>query len=259
MDEVLFEVYDRAYERAYLERSSDKEIGAVLSHQGLWVTGPTGCGKTNALRRNLCRVGKPFEFIDLSKCIGASVPDLFAALHLEIAERLAVPLPRKQPPLKANRQSFHIGEIATLIERQIRDDTCLLIDEIPLDGADFVAFSEGVAALIVTLANRKIHKAPLLLASIADPTDNFKRFHKKVHERVRLLHMPQWPEVETNALLELISKLLPLHLSKPDKTRIVKAADGCPRSMKIMLKNWCMFRKTPGWSLDRVISESTAS
>jgi hypothetical protein len=33
MEEVLFEVYDQGYECAYLERSIDSELAAVLGHQ----------------------------------------------------------------------------------------------------------------------------------------------------------------------------------------------------------------------------------
>ena len=257
VEEALFEVYDQAYERAYLERSIDGEIKAILSNQDIWITGPTGCGKTNALRRNLCRAGKPFEFIDLSKCIGASVPELFASLHFELAERLGLSITQQQSVNK--KQSFHIGEIAKLIESKVANDTYILIDEIPLDGPEFIAFSEGIAALVVTMANRNSHRKPLLVASIGDPKANFHRFHKKLHERMRVLSLPLWSAGEMNSLLNLVSRLLPLHFSRSDKAKIVDAANGCPRSLKIMLKTWCMFRTSPGWSLNRVLSESTCA
>lgn len=256
LDEVLFEVYDRAYERAYLERSIDKEISAVLEHQGLWISGPSGSGKTNALMRNLSTAGKSYEFIDLSMCVGVTVPELFKCLHEEIAERLKIPVANRTASLKRNGLSFHIGQIAKLLESNVNEETRFLIDEVPLDGAGFGAFSEGIAAILITLVNRNFHKAHFLLATIINPKSALTRVQAKLHERMRLLHIPLWTETEMNSLIKLVAGLFPLHLSKPEKAKIVKAANGCPRSMKIMLRNWCMFRNTPGWTLDRVISET---
>jgi hypothetical protein len=198
----------------------------------------------------------PFEFIDMSKCIGASVPEIFAALHIEIAERLGVSRVDGLSTASENGQSFHIGEIAKLIQKNVKNDTRFLVDEIPLAGNDFAAFSEGIAAIFITLANKGHRKSPLLIASIDNPKSTLQRFHKKLHERIRLLELPCWTEAEVRALLELVAKLVPLNLPARDKVKLVNAAHGCPRSLKLMLKTWCMFRKTTGWSIDRVISES---
>jgi hypothetical protein len=187
------------------------------------------------------------------------VPELFAALHSEITERLNVPAAEQRAPRNGNGQSFHIGEIARSIQQNIKDNTSLIIDEIPLDAHDFPAFSEGIAALVITLANTGFRKTPIVLASISDPTHSLRHFHRKFRARVRFLHLAQWTEKEIRDLLELIARLLPLGLSKADTTKLVSAAKGCPRSLKIILKTWCMFRNTPGWTLDRVISETSCT
>ena len=258
MEDVLFEVYEQAHERAYLERNADGEIGAILSHQGLWVIGPTGCGKTSALRRNLCQAGKPFAFVDLSRCVGDSVPEVFAGIHMQLADAISpggVPI---QSPANAsgNGQSYHIDGIAKLIGTKLKDDTFVIIDEIPLDGADFIAFSQGIGALVATLSNRNFRRAPILIASLCDPKPGLERYQKKVYERIRLLQMQLWPDGDISSLLDRVAKLLPLGLSKADKARVVAAAVGSPRSLKQILRTWCMFRNQPGWSLDRAIAES---
>ena len=256
MQEVLFEVYDKAYERAYLQRNADRDIAAVINHQGLWITGPTGCGKTNSLRRTLTISGKNFEFIDLSRCIGSSVPEIFADLHSEIADRLHANM-AQQPSRKGDaQQRFHIAGIAKQIHAHAKDQRCFMIDEIPLGGQDFASFSEGIAAIMVTLANMGFQGSPLAVASIEDPTTHLEQYHNKLYERMRVLRMSLWTEQEIEALLKLISTFLPLHLTDSEKLKVVTAAKGSPRSLKIMLKNWCMFRKLANWSLDRIITES---
>jgi pimeloyl-ACP methyl ester carboxylesterase len=254
-EQVLFDVYDLAYEDFYLKRNVDRDIRAIVKCGGVWLSGPSGCGKTNALRRSLYQARRAFEFIDLSKCVGASVPELFAGLHMEIAGRLGVELEQGQVTANGYSQSYYIDAIAKLIERHLQDDMCLIIDEIPLDEASFAPFLDGVAAIVVTLGNRNVQRNPLLLASIGDPGVNLKPFQNKVHERLQMLRLPAWSKNEMRALLDLVSHQLPMHLAAADNVKILNSANGSPRSMKIMLRNWCRFHDNPDWSLDRVISE----
>jgi len=248
-ENVLFEVYNEACESAYLERNSDSEIAAVIERQGVWISGPAGCGKTNALKRNLIVAGKKIKFIDLSRCVGATVAELFECLYLELAEGFSTkPI---KVPAKRNIQRVYIGEIAKLIENNVKEETHIFIDEVPLDGNEFDTFFDGISAIIVTLANKDFHKAPFLLATIGTP----KNSDTKLCQHMRLIHMPLWTNTEMKALMTLIGKLLPLNLSKEEQFQITTEAGGCPRSLKKMLKDWCMFRETPGWTLGRVINE----
>ena len=257
-EEVLFEVYDRAYERAYLERNVDRDIGALLNHQGLWITGPTGCGKTSALRRNLTLLRKPFHFFDLSVCVGGCVSDLFATLHLEIADRLGATA-RQASSQSRNAQSFHIAQIAKLLECNLREETYIHVDEIPVDHSDFRGFVQGIAAIGITLANRNCLKAPFLLASIADPANTLDGFQGKLLKHMRLLPLSRWPDAEMHALLAVVLKHLPVRLTEAQRDKIVTASAGCPRRLKIILKQWCLLHDKPGWPLERVISEFSNS
>lgn len=253
--EVLFEVYDHAHERAYLERSIDRDIAALLNHQGIWVAGPTGCGKTSLLRRNLTVMRKRYEFFDLSASIGSGVADLFATLHLEIAARVGAAATVQTPGQNREAQSFHIDQIAKLLERNIREETYIHIDEIPLDQKDFPAFAQGVAAIGITLANRNFHKAPFVLSSIGDPAGAIGGFQGKLREHMRLLPLSRWTDAEICALLNLVLDLLPVKLAGTEREQIVIAAAGSPRRLKIILRQWCLLHNKPGWALKRVISE----
>jgi Holliday junction resolvasome RuvABC ATP-dependent DNA helicase subunit len=106
------------------------------------------------------------------------------------------------------------------------------------------------------MANSGLPRTPIMLASISDPTTGLRHFHRKFYDHVRILYLPMWTDEEIKELLELIAKLLPLGLSKSDKAKIARAAKGCPRVLKSILKTWCMFRKSDGWTLDKIISES---
>ena len=185
------------------------------------------------------------------------MPELFESLRLELEERLEVPAAK--PPSTRSGQSIRIGKIATLIANNVKEETFFFIDEVPLNGKEFGSFSEGIAAVIITLANLKFHNAIFLLATISNPKGALAGVHAKLHERMRLLPITLWSEAEMLSLIKLITNLLPLHLSGSDKIRIIKAANGCPRALKMMLRNWCMFGQTSEWSLDRVISEATVT
>jgi nucleoside phosphorylase len=252
---ALFEVYDEKFECAYLDRAIDQDLKAILKHQGIWVTGPSGCGKTSALRRNLSLIGKPIHFIDLSKCIGSPVSDLFLCIHSELADLVGLPMQTQNPETRRKEQTFHIEQIAKLIENKIKEETYLFIDEIPVEGQDFKSFFGGIAALVITLGNLNVNNTPFILASINDPTKCVLDIHCKLRERMRMLSMSSWSESEICSLLNLVCVLLPLELSKMDRDKVINAANGSPRALKMILKYFCMFRNIPDWTLDRVISE----
>lgn len=258
-NQVLFEVYEPSYESAYLERDVDIEIRTLLAHQGIWVSGPSGCGKTTVLRRNMAQAARPWDFIDLSKCIGANVPQLLECLLYEFAERLGVSLIQPTTAKRHRPGHYYVDQISTLLAQQGSQARSFLIDEVPLAGAEFDAFAQKIAAIVITLANRNLCSSSLSLATIGDPRSSLTQGFAKLHEHMRLLPMTYWPITEVSALISHVSKLLPLHLSFAQKSLLAKAASGSPRKAKSMLKTWLMFRNTTGWSLDRVIAETPDS
>ncbi len=251
-EEILFEVYEPAVENAYLERKIDKDIERLLKHQGIWVHGPTGSGKTNALRRNLLLSGKAFHSVDLSRCVGSTVQQLFGVLHMEIAERLGVQMECAPKAIKGSEQSFHVGKIARILEQNVKQRTFVFIDEIPLNGPEFKRFLEGILAVIITLTNRNFGKAQLLLSSIPDPTPHITETNRKVQGQLRLMPIPQWPDADIASLVNRLLKLLNINLLPPDRAKIIKAANGSPRAVKSALRTLCT---NPDWPLDRIISE----
>jgi nucleoside phosphorylase len=251
-EEILFEVYEPAFENAYLGRKEDEDIDGHLKHQGIWVHGPTGCGKTNALRRNLLAGGKTFHSVDLSCCVGSSVPQVFGALHMEIAQRLGVGMEPAPEAMKGSELAFHVRGIAKIIEHHVKERTFIFIDEIPLSGSDFKRFFEGVLAVIITLTNRNFRKAPLVLSSIPDPMAHITEINRKVQGQIRLMPLAKWSSADITSLVGHLLKLLRIKLTAGDRAKIVNAANGSPRSVKAVLRTrW----NHPDWPLDRIISE----
>lgn len=254
--QILFEVYEPAYERTYLKRAVDIEVQTLLARQGVWISGPSGCGKTTVLRRNMTQTASSWDFIDLSKCIGATVTQLLECLLCELAERLGASLTLPTTAKKHRLAHYYVDQISALLAQQGSQARSFLVDEVPLAGAEFDAFAQKIAAIVITLANRNLSCSSLSLATIGDPKSSLTQGFSKLHEHMRLLPMTYWPITEVSALISHVGKLLPLHLSIAQKLRLATAASGSPRKVKSMLKTWLMFRNTPGWSLERVIAET---
>lgn len=123
LDEVLFEVYEIKCEPAYLQRTVDVSLHEHASHHGFWLSGPSGSGKTNALRRGILQADKKCFFIDLSKCVGATLGEIFEDLYREISEAVGSTLENQQNQATANGQAFWIHKIAKVIEAFVDCET----------------------------------------------------------------------------------------------------------------------------------------
>ena len=169
-NQILFEVYDPIHEPAYLERDVDVEIRTLLAHQGIWISGPSGCGKTTVLRRNMAQAARSWDFIDLSKCIGATVPQVLECLLYEFAERLGASLTLPVTPKKHRPAHYYVDQISALLAQQGSQARSFLVDEVPLAGDEFDAFAQKIAAIVITLANRNLSSSSLNIATIGDPS-----------------------------------------------------------------------------------------
>jgi nucleoside phosphorylase len=59
---ILFDHYELECEKYYIQRIFDSEFDKVLLQYGIWLCGPTGCGKSNLILRNLVMKGLAIKF-----------------------------------------------------------------------------------------------------------------------------------------------------------------------------------------------------
>jgi len=254
IENVLFEVYEQSKESAYLERKVDGDICDIIQRYSIWVSGASGSGKTTAIKRNLLKRTKEYIFVDLSRCVGDTVSELFSCLYSDIAEGLGAHIECESH----KRLDFrtHIDNMAELLQTNVKRPIFIFIDELPLDKQETRLFFDGVSAIIICLANRGFHKVRFLIATIGDFKEIFPSSHSKLSEHIRPLQMHLWTKEEITGLLQLILRLIDVDMQDYEKTRILAATEGSPRKLKNILKGWCMFRGKPEWTLERIILEA---
>jgi len=149
-----------------------------------------------------------------------------------------------------------INNIVRTIEIHAQNGTYIFIDEIPIaNSKDFQLFADGIAAIVIGLANRKVRSTKLLLSSIENAKPYIKEFQKKVLQHVRFIELVRWREDEIASLLSHLLRLIGLKFGKGAQWKIVQAADGCPRRLKRILKMLWTHQGSDNWSFDRILSE----
>jgi nucleoside phosphorylase len=248
---ILFEIYEERFEIAYLQRHIDQKIRDSLIDCGLWVWGLSGTGKTNAIRRVIFLENKKCLSIDLSTSVGDSMDEIFAALYHEIAEKLSA-----QPISGQHLQSYWVRQIEKIIESHAPNGTYIYIDEIPLaESVEFQKFVDGMAAIIISLSNRKIKTTKFIFSSIDNAKSHLKPFQGKVHQHIRFIELDRWTEDEIKELLDLLLPLLNFKLKKSEKQKIIVAVNGCPRRLKKTLRGISQHRNSQEWPLEKILIE----
>ena len=89
--DVLFDVYSAASERFYASRVTDSQVSDAAQNYNLWVSGPSGTGKTAALRR--CAIQRNFRLchIQLGSHKGLNSLGLVRAICSELHEYAGLP------------------------------------------------------------------------------------------------------------------------------------------------------------------------
>lgn len=250
----LFDVYQPKFERAYLSRAADADLQALLRLGGLWITGPSGCGKTCSLLRNLHKLKQNFVFVDLSRCIGMTVPEVFQTVVGDLADRLSVSISLRNGANLATSISDSVAVLCT-----VKTPTFVILDEVPLDEKNFDEFVDAAVALTITLSNTTPCPASrLIFASIDTPIMRVRQFNQKIEEKLTLFVQPVWPDPDLHRLLLLISKILRLQLSEVERKQVVLGSRSSPRLLKTILRTLNGFRDDPKWTLARVIEQATS-
>jgi nucleoside phosphorylase len=138
INSVLFDIYDERKEPYYIERSEDQIFVKSISQFGVWVYGPTGCGKSNLIIRNLIKGKKNFIQISLASCVGLDIEHFFKEILYELASKVNGVTSQLQP------RSFSdcSKSLVDLLSKHYQDkELILFIEEIPIDSE--IAYKES--------------------------------------------------------------------------------------------------------------------
>jgi len=235
LGDILFDVYSRAVEPYYIRREFDRLLTAATTGAHAWVSGPSGVGKTAALRRLAELAGWRLYHIMLGSYQGLSPLELMREICSELHERLGLVFEQMPRPVlamllpqfrKALRLAAQQGPFAILVE------------EIPISTeSDLAEFIAGISHLAMAADTDGMpSRVVWLFSSIGHPELNQSSEHLKFRERVQLLKASPWSAEDLSKLAQLIGSHVDAAILKGKTSEILSHARGSPRFVKIVFR-----------------------
>jgi nucleoside phosphorylase len=230
VNDVLFDLYDNSKELYYIEREKDANFIPTLNQFSIWISGPTGSGKSNLILRNLILNKLDFIQISLASCIGLNVDIIFKEILYEISSQSGS---RTQIQPKTFPECSK-AIIETLREKYSNKELFILIEEIPLGSEpQFKEFSEKLFSLLISkILTGNLDKVKFILSSIINPIDSIKLYQHKVHQQLAFLYLEYWQAQEIFSLVTMIEKNLNYPLPLDIKDALIEISGGSPRFIK---------------------------
>lgn len=211
----FFDIYAPEHESFYINRAIDKTLSAYGCHNSIWISGPSGVGKTNALKR-LCELSShTFRIVNLSTCgnslkeslgqilySGFGVPSTRTSTEEEIKSQILSSIKSQTEKL------FIMIEEISFSNQQILTDLCKEINDL---------IQESV------LAEGKIQ---WLLSSIPPPPD------EAIGKYTRTIRFGTWESSDCRRLIETICTACQIQLSAAQIDSIIESTDSNPREIK---------------------------
>lgn len=232
----LFEIYRIENEEFYLIRSSDASILNATEGGHVWISGPSGLGKTASLQRRAILSGVKIIHIFLSSVTDPTPENLIRTICIEIADVVGSE--------QILQQGAMIDECVQFIRRVIRkhaidEHWAILIEEIPISlengYGQFISFLD---AILLGLEAEKAHHIKLLFSSIIDINTAVPRNAVKFRTRVQMIPFKAWTASETKNLVEMLSKATGIYPDPNDQLIIANASCGSPRFIKAIFRKW---------------------
>jgi hypothetical protein len=230
----LFEIYSLASERFYLVRSYDEGIHNANAGGHVWISGPSGLGKTAALKRRAALSGWQLTHCLLSSLDAPTASRILWSICAQIAEAQGEPV----PPIDSSPSEL-INRFRQLLRNTAGRSTAYLIEEIPLPpGAEYQVLMKHVLELMLAIEAEQANAVRLMFSSINCPSENIPRGMAKLRSRMQLIPFELWTTDEVAALVELLCDATGRTLALQEKTFIVEAAKGSPRFVKGVFRRW---------------------
>lgn len=232
---VLFDILGSANVAYYMPRQFDEELINNLKFSSIWVCGPSGWGKTSAIRYMLeMHDFKPLD-ICLSHCGVNSTKDDFIAEIIATANQLEMFGKNDRPA------TYH--DLVTLLSEHSEISSIVLhLDEIPAPD-EIAASISNLLSLISDLLNSvkqrtKRSNLRIIISSIYQPHFASKHNAEKLAEQLKIMPISAWSAYDLTNLLKLISLNIPkLSISEEQKMTLITSCRGNPRFVKRLIKN----------------------
>ncbi|MCD5980664.1 esterase/lipase family protein [Pseudomonas quasicaspiana] len=232
----LFYRYEIACEPYYLLRSSDDKVAQALESSNVWLSGPSGTGKTVALTRAILLRKWNLFYFTLDGFSERPAEALLKEICRLFLDRVGV----SDDCLSGD---INLPEILRCFARAISSQSfsgkiVIFIEEIPItsDG-EYSKFLE-LAYHLSMLHDQGLASCNVVwvFTSIVNPGCYIQEKKDKIQERFEFLRFSAWRDAEMRALLDKLAKELGVVFSEAESSQIVLESKGSPRILKTFLK-----------------------
>lgn len=238
IEEILFLSYKKNHSPYYLVREVDKSLAPHIMHKHIWVTGPSGIGKSDLLRHALIESNAHFVYIDLSLCDKSNIDEMFHSIYEEVAELFE----EEYIDFESFKRTTKV--LCDMLNSKAKGTTLyIFVEEIPFEknGDDFAEFVRKYASLIIYCSTHLSQcTVRFVLSSIAMPKDALDVYKDKIQDYVHFVNMDKWTFEECFNLINLLSAALGISWEYDElKNFFIKSMNYSPRRIKTALKQCC--------------------
>ena len=252
---VLFDIYKDAYEKYYVVRSSDKDFDRTITQYGLWVYGPTGCGKSNLILRNISISKKEFIQISLANCIGLNIDDFFKEVLFELTAKTEGISNQTFPESYKECQK----EIVSLLDKHFPNKNLIVfIEEIPIESeSDYKEFTEKMLSLLISKSySTTLSSVKFFLSSINNPVKHIHIFQQKIYQQMKFVELKYWDDKDITQLIKVITKNLNISLPSGFELKLLQQSKGSPRYIKKYFRNVLAIGRLDEASFNELLKET---
>lgn len=255
IEDVLFEIYSKENKSNYIIRKVDQDIVSKAEHYSIWISGGTGIGKTTAaFKYSLDQKNIEFMAIGLANSLTNTPLGMFTEFYNQLCLKFSLEIPNK----KFNSLTDAYNKIFSLILDKIGAKKCIiLIDEIPITGKTAKIFVDVVYSLVLHIKTYfKSLNFKLIISTFFEPTCHLSIAQQKIKDQLKFYHMQKWTNKDIQKLVKLISNKLLLAPSSSEYELLLDKANGSPRFIKKVFRDYIRNKDDQQYTLTRVIEES---
>lgn len=233
----LFFRYQLNCEDFYYIRRVDDDVEQALSGSNIWLSGPSGMGKTVALTRAIMKKDWSVYYFSLDGFLDLSAIDLMKEVCRQLMDRLCV----SDAQLAA---AISLAEVlrcfsSTFLSVTGQKRMAMFIEEIPIvsskEYCKFLNLAYHLSMLQETCKDNL--QVVWVFSSIVDPLEFSKQSHVKLLERYAFLNIGVWESTELQELFQLVDREVKTQFTAEETSQVIMGSKGSPRNLKLIVKN----------------------
>ena len=252
--------YNAQFAPYYQERAIDKIFINYLNNpKNVWISGPSGVGKTLLILRNLNMENKSPKHIDLTCTQFENINEYFEYINNELVRQC----------------DLEIYSDKTIIYDRISDNLCninaklkdiiIFVDEVPISNKDkFYNFLSGFISISDRYSNlnRMDNKIKWIISTRIDPSIHMKTNESchtnksKAQKNFTFKNFDLWIDDDLSSLLYLLQKSLDFSLSLKTKNEIIEISKGLPGRLKSTIERVLLENCTIHEAIEIIKSEN---